>query len=67
MSNFTTYSISYIEAHPGDFLGPAVVSVFLQALQTGYIVSQAIRFCETAHREPHWIRALVAFVCAAAL
>jgi hypothetical protein len=66
MSN-ATYSLPHIEAHPSDFLGPAVMSVFLQALQTGYIIALAIRFCETAHREPHWTRALVAFVCATAL
>ncbi|KAI0029776.1 hypothetical protein K488DRAFT_88403 [Vararia minispora EC-137] len=65
-SDTPTYSLPHIEANPGDFLGPAVVAVFLQALQTGYIIAQVFRFCEHVDREPRWICALVAFVCGTA-
>ncbi|TFY83394.1 hypothetical protein EWM64_g619 [Hericium alpestre] len=57
------FSLANIEAHRADFLGPGVVQTLVQALETGFLVSQSVRFwTRVAPGEPLLIRLLVAFV-----
>ena len=69
MANTTdnTFTLANIEAHPDLFIGPNAVSLFIQAIETGIIVSQALHFSGHSKHEPRWIKALAAFVTAVAL
>lgn len=61
------YTLSNIEAHPADFLGPTSLAMIIQALEMGFIIAQSVRFWERADHEPRWLWAVVAFVSAIAL
>ncbi|KAA1475906.1 hypothetical protein DENSPDRAFT_452498 [Dentipellis sp. KUC8613] len=45
-----------------DFLGPNAVATFVEAIETGVLFSQSVRFWGRADREPLVIKLLVAFV-----
>lgn len=61
------FSVPNIQAHAADFLGPGVVSTFIQALETGFLVSQSLRFWSRADSEPPLIKFIVVFVTLVAL
>ncbi|KAI0321309.1 hypothetical protein OF83DRAFT_344596 [Amylostereum chailletii] len=54
-------------ARPADILGPNVIAMFFEALETGFIIAQSIRFWERSVREPPWLLGTVAFVTVVAL
>ncbi|KAI0628850.1 hypothetical protein C8Q77DRAFT_343337 [Trametes polyzona] len=55
-------SLAGLEAHPGRYLGPMLVSLTLEAIQAGVIINQAITFWERAERERNVVRLLVSLV-----
>ncbi|KAI0373117.1 hypothetical protein BV20DRAFT_1050036 [Pilatotrama ljubarskyi] len=55
-------SLAGLEAHPARYLGPMLVSLTLEALQTGIVINQSLTFWERAERELAVVRALVSFV-----
>ncbi|EIW61031.1 uncharacterized protein TRAVEDRAFT_119903 [Trametes versicolor FP-101664 SS1] len=55
-------SLAGLEAHPGRYLGPMLVSLSLEALQTGIIINQSLTFWERAERERNVVRLLVSLV-----
>lgn len=62
-----TFTLANIEAHPELFIGPNAASLFVQATETGLIVSQALHFIGHSKHESGWIKLIVAFVTAVAL
>ena len=60
-------TISYIAAHPRRYIGPQLLQTIVQGLETGYIISQSIRFWNHADMESRGTKALVAFVSLIAL
>lgn len=61
------FSLATVEAHPDRFIGPAVMGMFLGALETGFIVSQLFRFLMRAGKERWSIKALVALTVSLAM
>ncbi|KAI0823835.1 hypothetical protein BC628DRAFT_1411332 [Trametes gibbosa] len=55
-------SLAGLEAHPGRYLGPMLVSLTLEAIQAGVIVNQSLTFWERAERERNVVRLLVSLV-----
>ena len=47
--------------------GPALINVFLQTLETGFIISQVITFSDKARRFSAWVSGIVIFVTLASL
>lgn len=60
-------SLAGLEAHPERYLGPMLVSLSLEALQTGIIINQSLTFWERAERERNVVRLLVSLVTIVAL
>ncbi|KAI0321328.1 hypothetical protein OF83DRAFT_346193 [Amylostereum chailletii] len=50
-----------------DLFGPRIVDIFLQALQTGWVAAQFLRFCSEINKYSLTIRSIVVFVSAVAL
>ncbi|TFY53248.1 hypothetical protein EVG20_g10204 [Dentipellis fragilis] len=48
--------------YQADFLGPTAVATFIEAIETGVLFSQSVRFWGRAETEPFVIKLLVAFV-----
>ncbi|TFK47685.1 hypothetical protein OE88DRAFT_1738226 [Heliocybe sulcata] len=61
----SAFSIPNIQAHPESFIGPGLAAVFVQALQTGFLINQALRFWSRSY-EPLVLKVIVAFVSAVA-
>lgn len=56
------------ESHPASYLGPGIASLFIEAIETGFLINQLIRFLErVVERERLIVRLLVAFVTSVAL
>ncbi|CDO71934.1 hypothetical protein BN946_scf184940.g81 [Trametes cinnabarina] len=55
-------SLANLEAHPGRYIGPQLVSLALEAVLTGIVINQSLTFWERAERERNVVRALVSFV-----
>ncbi|KAI0648505.1 hypothetical protein C8Q79DRAFT_1008821 [Trametes meyenii] len=55
-------SLAGLEAHPAKYIGPMLVSLTLEALQTGIVINQSLTFWERAERERNVVRGLVSFV-----
>ncbi|KAM5542063.1 hypothetical protein V8D89_004373 [Ganoderma adspersum] len=55
-------SLEGLEAHPGLYIGPALVSLTLESIQTGIVINQSLTFWERAERELGVVRAVVSFV-----
>ncbi|KAH9857449.1 hypothetical protein C2E23DRAFT_274994 [Lenzites betulinus] len=55
-------SLAGLEAHPGRYLGPMLVSLTLEAIQAGIIINQSLTFWERAERERNIVRLLVSLV-----
>ncbi|KAI8974216.1 hypothetical protein BD414DRAFT_184490 [Trametes punicea] len=55
-------SLAGLEAHPGRYIGPQLVSLTLEAVLTGIVINQSLTFWERAERERNVVRALVSFV-----
>ena len=60
-------SLAEVEAHPGRYIGPALVTMALQMLETGVLINQSFTFWMRAERELRVVLALVTFVTAIAL
>lgn len=60
-------SLAGLKAHPGSYLGPALVSLALECIQTGILINQSLTFWERAERELGVVRAIVSFVTITAL
>ncbi|KAI1785646.1 hypothetical protein LXA43DRAFT_953550 [Ganoderma leucocontextum] len=55
-------SLEGVEAHPGLYIGPALVSLTLESIETGILINQSLTFWERAERELAVVRAVVSFV-----
>ncbi|KAI0333077.1 hypothetical protein GY45DRAFT_1245417 [Cubamyces sp. BRFM 1775] len=55
-------SLAGLEAHPGRYIGPQLVSLALEAVLTGIVINQSLTFWERAERERAVVRTLVSFV-----
>ncbi|KAI0657135.1 hypothetical protein C8Q70DRAFT_292461 [Cubamyces menziesii] len=55
-------SLAGLEAHPGRYIGPQLVSLALEAILTGIVINQSLTFWERAERERAVVRTLVTFV-----
>ncbi|KZT22034.1 hypothetical protein NEOLEDRAFT_710179 [Neolentinus lepideus HHB14362 ss-1] len=62
----SAFSIPNIQAHPASFIGPGLAAMFVQALQTGFLINQVLRFWSRTH-EPTVLKVIVAFVSVVAL
>ena len=60
-------SLAGLEAHPGRYIGPQLVSLALEAILTGIVINQSLTFWERAERERAVVRTLVTFVTIVAL
>ena len=60
-------SLAELEAHPGRYIGPALVTTGLQMLESGVLINQSFTFFIRAERESKVVLALVTFATAAAL
>lgn len=60
-------TLSDLEAHPDYFLGPNVMSMFIQAIETGIVINQSFTFWSRAENESRWLRMIVVFVTIVAL
>ena len=60
-------SLAELEAHPGRYIGPPLVMMTLQALETGVLINQSFTFWIRAERELKVVLVLVTFVTAIAL
>lgn len=60
-------SLSDLEAHPAYFLGPNVMSTFIQAIETGIVINQSFTFWSRAEHESRMLRFIVIFVTGVAL
>ena len=47
--------------------GPTLVNLLLQTLETGFIISQFITYCDNAGRFSRWVSGIVLFVTLASL
>ncbi|EPQ52867.1 hypothetical protein GLOTRDRAFT_140459 [Gloeophyllum trabeum ATCC 11539] len=61
----SAFSIPNIQAHPESFIGPGLAGMFVQALQTGFLINQALRFWSRTY-EPLILKVIVSFVSAVA-
>ncbi|KAH8100382.1 hypothetical protein BXZ70DRAFT_1024285 [Cristinia sonorae] len=59
--------LSYPQLVPAAFLGPAVVGIFIQTLETGIVINQSFTFWSRVGPESVMIRGIVAFVTLVAL
>ncbi|TFK80070.1 hypothetical protein K466DRAFT_605644 [Polyporus arcularius HHB13444] len=55
-------SLEGVKAHPESYLGPALVNLVLESMQTGILINQSLTFWERAERELGVVRAVVSFV-----
>ncbi|RPD55289.1 hypothetical protein L226DRAFT_574028 [Lentinus tigrinus ALCF2SS1-7] len=55
-------SIAGLKAHPGSYIGPPLVSLALECVQTGILINQSLTFWERAERELGVVRGIVSFV-----
>ncbi|KAI0806680.1 hypothetical protein C8Q74DRAFT_1362292 [Fomes fomentarius] len=55
-------SLAWLKTHPGSYIGPALVSLTLESVQTGILINQSLTFWERAERELGVVRALVSCV-----
>ncbi|KAI0738078.1 hypothetical protein C8Q80DRAFT_294930 [Daedaleopsis nitida] len=55
-------SLQGLETHPANYIGPALVSLTLEAVQTGILINQSLTFWERAERELGIVRVLVSWV-----
>lgn len=62
-----TFTLPNVEGHPELFLGPNAVSMVVQSIETGFLMSQALHFATHMEHEPRGIKFIVGFVTAAAL
>ncbi|TDL18937.1 hypothetical protein BD410DRAFT_792733 [Rickenella mellea] len=60
-------TVSNVKAHPSDFVGPNIAGALVQALETGVLINQSIRFWSRSSNEHPMIKALVVFVSVASL
>lgn len=60
-------SLAWLKTHPGSYIGPALVSLTLESVQTGILINQSLTFWERAERELGVVRALVSCVTTIAL
>lgn len=60
-------TVSNVKAHPSDFVGPNIAGALVQALETGVLINQSIRFWSRSSNEHSVIKALVVFVSVASL
>ncbi len=60
-------SLEGVKAHPESYLGPALVNLVLESMQTGILINQSLTFWERAERELGVVRAVVSFVTITAL
>ena len=60
-------SLEGLESHPGLYIGPALVSLTLESIQTGILINQSLTFWERAERELAVVRGIVSFVTTIAL
>lgn len=60
-------SLSDLQANPASFLGPPIVSLFVEAIQTGILLKQSVTFWERAETESTAICIVVAIVTLVAL
>ena len=61
-------TIQSAQSQPQDYLGPTVVSVLLQALETGVLINQVSRWVVSSWRRQGWLVPLsVAYACLVAL
>ena len=60
-------SLQGLQADPASYIGPALVSLTLEATQTGLLINQSLTFWEHGERERGVVRALVSFVTIVAL
>ena len=44
-------SLEGLMAHPGLYIGPALVSLALESIQTGILINQSLTFWERGERE----------------
>ena len=51
-----------VEQNPSRFLGPQVLSVFVEGIELGIIVNLAVRFWSRSDREPVVMRMIVVLV-----
>ena len=56
-----------IARHPSEFLGPNIAGTVVQALETGIILNQSVRFWSRAGDEPRIIQLMVIFLTVTAL
>ncbi|KAI0695564.1 hypothetical protein C8T65DRAFT_664982 [Cerioporus squamosus] len=55
-------SLDGLKAHPESYIGPALVNLALEWMQTGILINQSLTFWERAERELLVVRAIVSFV-----
>ncbi|KAI0713739.1 hypothetical protein C8Q76DRAFT_857494 [Earliella scabrosa] len=55
-------SLEGLMAHPGLYIGPALVSLALESIQTGILINQSLTFWERGERELGVVRAIVSCV-----
>lgn len=60
-------SLDGLKAHPESYIGPALVNLALEWMQTGILINQSLTFWERAERELLVVRAIVSFVTITAL
>ena len=60
-------SLQTLEAHPGRYIGPPLVTIALQMLETGVLINQSFTFWMRAEGELKVVLALVSFVTIVAL
>ncbi|KAI0074682.1 hypothetical protein K474DRAFT_1510690 [Panus rudis PR-1116 ss-1] len=60
-------TVTYLMHHPQDFIGPNVMNVLVQAVETGIILNQAFTFLSRAERENWVIRVMALFVTSVAM
>lgn len=51
-----------VSKNPAHFVGPNVAGVIVQAIETGIIINQSIKFWSNASSEHIYVKAIVAFV-----
>ncbi|EPQ54237.1 hypothetical protein GLOTRDRAFT_139573 [Gloeophyllum trabeum ATCC 11539] len=67
MNSAGPFTLPNIKAHPQDYIGPGLVSSFVQAILTGIIYSQSVQFWTQSHRETPIVNCLVGFVSSVAV
>ncbi|TFK50132.1 hypothetical protein OE88DRAFT_1661703 [Heliocybe sulcata] len=61
------FTLQHVKANPASYIGPGLVSTFLQAVLTGVLYGQSVKFWSTSHGEKPIVKYLVAFVSLVAL